>query len=180
MGFRCRCFGDHDEVADSHCIGPDGKPAFNSTCDAVGKCYLKVTALSKTEHELRMGCLPPHQEGDLIDQCHLHLNFTENLESYYVCCDPTVEGNMCNDKLEQIVPEYNPGNPHEQQLGKLQKVTKVEMKRFTERPFKGTILHILNQGLWFLDHIPTWMVALNLALTFCNIKKLISLDFLFL
>ena len=123
MGFRCRCFGDHEEAADSHCIGPDGKPAFNSTCDAVGKCYLKVTAVSKTEHELRMGCLPPHQEGDLIDQCHIHLNFTENLESYYVCCDPTLKGDMCNDKLERekIIPEYNPANTHEQQLGKITK-----------------------------------------------------------
>lgn len=150
MGFRCRCFGDHEEAADSHCIGPDGKPAFNSTCDAVGKCYLKVTAVSKTEHELRMGCLPPHQEGDLIDQCHIHLNFTENLESYYVCCDPTLKGDMCNDKLERekVIPEYNPANSHEQQLGKITKSYN--------------------------------LVQINLKRSFCNLNKLILLDFLFL
>lgn len=121
MGYYCRCFGDHEVSTDSHCIGQNGQRITNSTCDAPGKCYLKVTAISENEHVVRMGCLPAHADGDLIDQCHSSVNHTENIDSYFVCCDPMRNGSLCNDHLERTkrIPEYKPPVSHEQQLAQI-------------------------------------------------------------
>lgn len=104
---ECRCF--------HHC--PNGK--LNSTCPAKGKCYVHLEAVSPKEHELRKGCLPPHKatshSGDIIhfnatsiNQCHEAVDHNsllpENLK--ILCCDPFVDGNLCNDRLNMTPEAY--------------------------------------------------------------------------
>ena len=59
--------------------------------------------ISKTEHKLRMGCLPPHEGKDhTINQCHKlvdHDQITHHETVKWDCCDPREDGNLCNDRL---------------------------------------------------------------------------------
>ena len=106
MSLTCRCFGDHEHT---HCPGG----LINTTCEAVGDCYIKITTVSDEHYELRMGCLP----ADSTWQCHERLNYTSEFSSvdniHYECCDPKLAGSMCNDpevneQLKLIIPEFAP------------------------------------------------------------------------
>ena len=97
---ECRCF--------QGC--PDGKS--NSTCLAEGKCYKHFVTISRSEHELRMGCLPAHtgEEGK-INQCHTLVDQDAIEHDQPVamdCCDPTIDGTLCNDRLNITPPEWKP------------------------------------------------------------------------
>ena len=110
---HCRCFGDHDQQ--SHCLnGPNSTCVAEGTlsfyceyfiCSLSGKCYVKIESKCKggvEEHELRMGCLPSHT-NDHINQCHSMINYTNQFHFThginFNCCDPNVDGTLCNDEL---------------------------------------------------------------------------------
>ncbi|CBY06751.1 unnamed protein product [Oikopleura dioica] len=107
---ECRCY--------HNC--PNGK--LNSTCPALGKCYIHLESVSHKEHELRAGCLPPHKKGPkksnfdvnfsfnatFIDQCHENVDHNDisNQNLKLLCCDPVKDGNLCNDRLNMTPEAY--------------------------------------------------------------------------
>ncbi|CAG5102191.1 Oidioi.mRNA.OKI2018_I69.chr1.g185.t1.cds [Oikopleura dioica] len=107
---ECRCY--------HNC--PNGK--VNSTCPALGKCYIHLESISNKEHELRAGCLPPHKSGPIqstldgniplnasfIDQCHENVDHNDipNQNLKLLCCDPLKDGTLCNDKLNMTPEAY--------------------------------------------------------------------------
>ena len=76
----------------------------------------KVTTVSHDNYELRMGCLPA---SSLQSQCHEVMNYTAEFTSidniHYECCDPRLDGDLCNDpeinaKIKMTIAPYEPGS----------------------------------------------------------------------
>ena len=69
-----------------------------------------MTTISHSEYEKRMGCLPA--SSTTFTQCHDVMNYTHEFtfidNVHYECCDPRTSGNLCNERLQVLVPDFTP------------------------------------------------------------------------